>query len=328
MKKHLSLLVSMLLIAMMLVGCTSANEAAPPSDASTSASDPASDSAADKPQGDAVSITHKLGEVTVTGIPQKVVVFDFGMLDTIDELALNVEIALPKSNVPGYLEKYNTDAYTNAGDIKEPDLEAINAFQPDLIIISGRQADYYADLSGIAPTLYVEVDSSRYMDDFKQNVGWIGQIFDKTAEVDAKIAEIEAVIADTQAKVNPEEKALIVLTNDGSVSAYGSGSRFGIIHDVFGVAQADSGIAVSTHGQEVNYEYISEMNPDILFVVDRTTIVGGENTAQKTLDNDLVNATSAVANGRVYYLDPNVWYLSGGGLQSVAEMARAIAEIF
>lgn len=31
-----------------------------------------------------------------------------------------------------------------------------------------------------------------------------------------------------------EEKALLVLANEGKVSAYGAGSRYGFIHDVFG----------------------------------------------------------------------------------------------
>ncbi|HBS44934.1 MAG TPA: ABC transporter, partial [Paenibacillus sp.] len=48
------------------------------------------------------------------------------------------------------------------------------------------------------------------------------------------------------------KKSLIILANEGKISAYGSGSRFGIIHDVFGFAQADDKIEVSTHGQSVS----------------------------------------------------------------------------
>lgn len=279
--------------------------------------------------GDTVSISHSLGDMEVKKNPSKIVVFDFGMLDTIDALNIDAEIALPKSNVPSYLEKFAADEYTSAGDIKEPDLEAINAFAPELIIISGRQTDYYADLSEIAPTLYVEIDSTKYMEDFKKNNGYIGEIFDKTAEVEEQISGIETTIETT--KTNAESaglSALIILTNDGSISAYGPGSRFGIIHDVFGIPAKDTGIEVSTHGQEVNYEYISEQNPDLLFVVDRTTVVGGENTAEKTLDNELVNETNAVKNDKVVSLNPDVWYLSGGGLASVSMMAEEINQVF
>jgi iron complex transport system substrate-binding protein len=104
------------------------------------------------------------------------------------------------------------------------------------------------------------------------------------------------------------------------MSAYGAGSRFGIIHDLLGVKAADDTIEVSTHGQEVSYEYISQVNPDILFVVDRTVIAGGTNLAATTLDNELVNETSAATNNKIISLDPDLWYLSGGGLTSVSEM--------
>ena len=65
-------------------------------------------------------------------------------------------------------------------------------------------------------------------------------------------------------------KVLILLTNDGSVSVYGSSSRFGMIHDILGCKAADENIESSTHGQSVNFEYIADKNPDIILVIDRT----------------------------------------------------------
>ncbi len=328
MKKLVSVVVSALLAGLVLAGCSggaasqgsSQGGAQEPSSASGASSAVAKDGFSGP-----VAISHELGDITIEAVPNKVAVFDFGTLDTIHALGITAEIALPKSNIPSYLSEFGGEKYTDAGGIKEPDLEAIHSFAPDLIIISARQAEYYDDLSSIAPTLYINVDSANYMQDFKRNAGWIGQIFGVSKEVDAKIAEIEDKIANVKANSSPDEKALIILTNDGSISAYGSGSRFGIIHDVFGIPTADSGVEVSTHGQEVNYEYIAEINPDILFVVDRTAVVGGEKTAAATLDNDLVNGTNAVKNGRVYELNPDVWYLSGGGLESVSMMADDIA---
>ncbi|MCZ4369735.1 hypothetical protein O3Q50_09670 [Enterococcus lactis] len=46
--------------------------------------------------------------------------------------------------------------------------------------------------------------------------------------------------------------------NEGQLSAYGSGSRFGFIHDLFGFEQTDDQIEASTHGQSVSYEYVLE----------------------------------------------------------------------
>ena len=40
------------------------------------------------------------------------------------------------------LSKYEDAKYANVGSLKEPDFEAIHALKPDVIFISGRQADY------------------------------------------------------------------------------------------------------------------------------------------------------------------------------------------
>ncbi len=270
-----------------------------------------------------VVIKHSLGTVTVPTNVEKAVVFDFGSLDTIDALGIDVTLAVPVDNLPAYLEKYSDSV--SAGGIKEPDLEAIFDFDPDVIIISGRQSSYYDQLSEIAPTIYVELNAQTYMEDFKKNVNNIAQIFGVTDEANAKLAEIEARVEEVKAIAKAkEDKALVVLTNDGNISVYGSGSRFGIIHDTLGVKQADENIEASTHGQEANYEYIAKVNPDIIFVVDRTAVVGGTANASSTLDNELVNETNAAKNGNIISLNSDYWYLSGGGLISVNEMISNI----
>ena len=124
-----------------------------------------------------------------------------------------------------------------------------------------------------------------------------------------------------------DAKALIVLGNEGKVSAYGPSSRFGIIHDVFGFKAADEKIEVSTHGQNITFEYILETNPDILFVVDRDAAVGGDASAKDSIENELVMKTNAYKNGKIIYLDPDYWYLSGGGLQSMKEMIKEVEEV-
>lgn len=273
-----------------------------------------------------IVIEHALGTVTVPVNPKKAVVFDFGMLDTIRELGVDTELAVAVSSLPEYLSEYSNNA--SAGTLKEPDLEAIFDFEPEVIIISGRQSSYYDQLSEIAPTVFVDLDSTKYMEDFEKNVRIAAQIFDKEELVDEKMAEINKQVEEVKAIASTkEEKALILLTNDGSVSAYGKGSRFGIIHDLLGVKAADENIEAVTHGQEANYEYISEVNPDIIFVVDRTEATSsGTEASNSTLDNDLVNGTNAGKNDRIVNLDAEIWYKAGGGIYSVAEMIREVGE--
>lgn len=279
-----------------------------------------------KTDGDIV-ISHVKGEAHVTSNVEKAVVFDMGVLDTIDKLNVNVELALPVSSVPEYLSEYQ-NAY-NAGGIKEPDMEAIVNFGADVIFISGRQESYYEELNKIAPTIYVELNASTYMEDFSKNTLNIGKVFNKEEEAKNFINKYDNKIAEIKTLTNASnEKGLILLTNDKSISAYGSGSRFGIIHDVLEVKRADETIEVSTHGQKVNYEYISQVNPDMLFVVDRTKITGTGDDALTVLDNDLVKKTNAYLNNKIFLLDAEMWYLSAGGVKSLGVMLDEIHSAF
>ncbi|WP_340007367.1 siderophore ABC transporter substrate-binding protein [Paenibacillus sp. FSL K6-0276] len=324
MKKNLSLLIMTVFLAVILAACGSNNAATSNNNTAAAGNTEATTAPTTEPKE--LTFKHALGETTIKTNPQKVVVFDYGTLDTLDKLGVDVA-ALPKGSVPSYLSKYRDDKYENVGDLKEPDFEKINSLSPDLIIISGRQKDMYEEFSKIAPTLYVAVDNANYMESFTNNVKMMGQIFGKEAEVETELATINDSIKALNEKVTAEsKKALIILANEGKISAYGSGSRFGIIHDVFGFAQADDKIEVSTHGQSVSYEYVADKNPDYLFVVDRDAVVksdsGESGSAKKAVENDLVKNTNAFKNGKIIYLDPNYWYLSGGGLVSVSEMVK------
>jgi len=271
-----------------------------------------------------LTIKHQLDETKVKKNPEKVIVFDFGSLDTLDKLGIE-PIALPKTNIPKYLEKYEDEKYENVGSLKEPDFEKIHSLKPDLIIISGRQMELYDEFKAIAPTIFLGVDTENYMDSFESNARTIGNIFDKEDVVDKELSDIEQSIKTLNEKASSlDGKSLVVLANEGKVSAYGPKSRFGIIHDVFGFAPVDDSIEVSTHGQSINFEYIVEKNPDYLFVVDRGAAVDGESSAKQIVENDMVKKSNAYKNGKIIYLDPDYWYLSGGGLESVSSMVKEV----
>ncbi|MDF2717660.1 MAG: periplasmic binding protein [Paenibacillus sp.] len=271
-----------------------------------------------------LTIKHKLGETKVKKNPQKVVVFDYGVLDSLDKLGVEVT-GVPQANIPPYLAKYKDAKYKNVGSLVEADFEKVSALKPDLIIISGRLQTAYEELSKIGPTIFLGVDTAKYMETYAENAKTLGLIFGKEAQVDTELAKVNDTVKTVSQKVKANGKnALIILANEGSISAYGAGSRFGIIHDVLGFTPVDPKIQVTTHGQSVTFEYIAEKNPDYLFVVDRGAAVGGEAAAKKTIENELVKKTKAFKDGNIVYLDQNYWYLSGGGLISVSEMVKEI----
>src|SRR5699024_8010891 len=124
-----------------------------------------------------------------------------------------------------------------------PDFEKIAEIDPDVILISGRQSDLYDQLEELAPTVYVGVDTSRYMESFEENVEKIGTIFDKEQEADSELEAIEEKMDNMQDDAEESGKnGLIVLANDDKISAYGPESRFGLIHDGFGIPAVDEGI--------------------------------------------------------------------------------------
>ncbi|MHC5373984.1 siderophore ABC transporter substrate-binding protein [Enterococcus sp. LJL120] len=275
-----------------------------------------------------IEVTDTNGTVEVPQNPEKVVVFDMGSLDTIDALgAGDAVVGTAVSNLPAYLDAYAD--VESAGGIKEPDIEAINAMAPDLIIISGRQADYLDQLSAIAPTIYLGIDYENTWDSIQDNVKTLGQIFDKEDEAESQLAELQTQIDEVHTQATDDGKnALVLLANEGELSAYGAGSRFGIIHDTFGFSEADDAIEASTHGQSVSFEYVLETNPDIIFVVDRTQAIGGDDSQNNVAENELVQQTTAGQNNLVIMLDPEVWYLSGGGLESVQLMIDDVKQAF
>src|SRR5690625_1941447 len=243
--------------------------------------------AASEDKQETMTVEHELGKTDVPKNPEKVVVFDFGTLDTLDKLGIEVA-GVPKGNIPTYLKKYKGDNYENVGSLKEPDFEKIAEVDPDLIIISGRQSELYDQLQDIAPTIYLGVDTTRYMDSFKENLATIGEVFDKETEVEEELDEIEDAISELKEEAEASDKnSLIILANDDKISAYGPNSRFGLIHDVFGVPAVDDTIEASTHGMNVSFEYVTEQDPDLLYVIDRSAVVDGESSAKQVVENKL-----------------------------------------
>jgi len=288
------------------------------------------DKSADKKKNnEEITIKHELGETKVKKNPKKVAVFDFGALDTMDKLNIDAVAGVPQKVVPPYLKKYEDKKYENIGSLKEPDFDKLAEMNPDLILISGRQSQAYDQLSEIAPTVYVGIDPTDYIGSFKKDLSVIGKIFNKEDEVKKEEKAVDKKIADVKAKAEKSgKKGLVILANDGKISAYGPKSRYGFVHDVLGVTPADPKIEASTHGMNVSFEYIKEKNPDILYVVDRSTAIGEGKPAKDFIENQLVKSTNAYKDGKIVYLDAYTWYLSGGGLESVSQQVDDISKSF
>ncbi|MBR9762916.1 MAG: siderophore ABC transporter substrate-binding protein [Rhodobacteraceae bacterium] len=259
-----------------------------------------------------VSVQTYPGPAEVPARPETTIVYDLAALDTLDALGVTGLTSISNTYLD-YLADYTGDA----GTLFEPDFEAVNAAQPDLVIVGGRSQPHLDAMAGIAPAIDMTIWGADVVEQGLARLEAYGQIWGRQDEAAALKAEVEQSIADTRTAAEGKGSALILLTNGPKISVYGSGSRFGWLHDLTGLTEAAGGLDAETHGEAVSFEYVRDIDPDWLLVVDRVAAIGGEGeNARATLDNALIRETSAWQSGQVIYLDAGPIYIAGGGVQS------------
>lgn len=276
-----------------------------------------------------VVIKHAAGETSIPDNPKRVVVFDLASLDNMTRLGISNIVGVPEGVKPKYLQQFNDAKYTKVGTLFEPNYETVASLKPDLIIVGGRSAAKFNDLAKIAPTIDLTVSNNHYLADVDRNVTILGNIFNKQEQAKTEIDKLNQRLAETRKLTEGKGTGLLILTTGGKISAFGPGSRFGLLHSGFGVKPAKENLEIGNHGQMVSPEFILETNPDWLFVIDRDAAIGSEGeSAAKLLDNALVNKTKAAENKHIVYLDPQNWYLIGGGLTGLNETADQLTQAF
>lgn len=265
------------------------------------------------------------GEVEVPKNPEKVVVLDYGSIDTLEELGVKVT-GLAKASLPSYLSEYKSDDYTDVGTLFELNFETINELNPDLIIIEGRQADQIDELKKIAPTIQLGSVGEDYINSVKSNTETLGKIFGKEDLVKEKLEKLDKRVEAVKSKASGENiNALLTMVNEGSMNVYGAGSRFNVIYNELGFTPTDANIEASKHGQSINSEYLLEKNPNYLFVLDKGAITGkSSNTAKEIIENELVKNTDTFKNDNIIYVNSAAWYVGGAGIKAANLMVEDV----
>lgn len=310
----------------MALSCAFALAACGGQDGSTSVQ--AGSAAAEVPAG-SVKVQTAHGEAVVPQNPERVAVYDLGAVDTLSKLGVKIGASVDAQNL-AYLDAPLKDA-VKAGTLFEPNYEALNAYNPQLIVIGSRMAkDKVSDeLAKLAPTIDMTAQTDNMKESAKARIDAYGRIFGKQAEADALKAEIDKTFADAKAAAQGKGKGLVILVNAGKLSAFGPDSRLGgWIHRDIGVPAADEAIKEGSHGQPVSFEYIKEKNPDWLFVLDRSAAIGEEGqAAREVLNNPLVAQSTAWKKGQVVYLPPET-YLAAGGAQELLNAGNLLKDAF
>ncbi|WP_226529700.1 siderophore ABC transporter substrate-binding protein [Metabacillus niabensis] len=268
-------------------------------------------------------------DVEFDKMPEKIAVFDYGFLDTLDALGVEGIVGVAKdSSLPAHLEKYASDEYQSVGGLKEPLLEDIAEMAPDVIFISGRQSAFYEELKEIAPVVFVGTSQDDYWNTFLSSVDLAAKMFGKEAEAEEYTAKFDSALEEINTLAGNYDTSLVTMYNEGKLSGFAKDSRFGYIYDIYGFKPVTDNIESSSHGSNFGFEAILDLNPQVLFVIDRTAAVGDESNIDTDMENDIIKKTDAYQNEKIVYLDGPLWYLSGGGLQSeLAKIEEVLAEL-
>lgn len=265
-------------------------------------------------------------ELTVPYDAQRIAVLDLASLDILDNLGLGDRVVGSAGTAIDYLQQYVTsDTVAALGTIKEADLEAVMACEPDVIFIGGRLASVYDALTEIAPVVYLATDSELgVVASVEKNATTIATMFGKEAEVQALMADFTARI-DTLAQAAANQTAIIGMATSGSFNVLGNDGRCSMIGREIGYENigVDANIDTSTHGNEASFEFIVEKAPDYIFVLDRDAAIGtdGAALAREIVENELVMSTAAYQNNHIVYLaHPAVWYTAEGGITALDTM--------
>ncbi len=299
-------LVSLLLAALMLLGMATAAlaEAAPETVTITS-----------------LNAEREPVELEVPYDPQRIAILDMPSLDILDRLGLGDRVVGSATTTLEYLQAYVPgDTIANLGTIKEADLEAVMACEPDVIFIGGRLSASYDALSEIAPVVFLSTDTEiGVVESVRNNATTIASMFGLEAQVDELMAGFDARI-EALAAFAEGKNAIVGLCTSGSFNILGSDGRCSIISVEVGFDNLGDGDVTATHGNESSFELVVELDPDYMFVLDRDAAIGtdGAQLAKEIVENELVMDTDVYKDGHIVYLEnPTVWYTAEGGITAL-----------
>jgi iron complex transport system substrate-binding protein len=198
------------------------------------------------------------------------------------------------------------------GDEGQPNIEAIAALKPDLIIGNKmRHEKIYEQLSAIAPTVYSETLRGEWKTNFK----FYAEALNKKAEGDKVLADWDKRIADFKAKAGDtlKMKISVVRFMPGKTRIYYGQTFSGIIFDEIGFARPAAQTKPDKFADDVTKERIPEMDGDILFYFTYETGNGQANKGEQEWTNDsLWKNLNVVKAGKAYKVDDTIWNTAGG----------------
>lgn len=267
------------------------------------------------------------GEEASVAVPGPTVIsFDHGATDTLVELGFEDKIlAVPKTGLPDYLGNL-ADGRPDAGNLKTPDLDVVADVAPDLVLVTGRQGDSLEDLETIAEVQDVSLLGDDYRESVRIRVLGLGTLYGRFNEANTSLQELWAFVDQQRDGIAGKPQVAVVTHNDGNLSLRDEAVVFQLLDlDQPPVPDGVESVTRATRMfTPVTPEVLADMAPEHLFVVDRSAAIGAGVLDADQLRSDL--AAAGAADIRVTVLSPRLWYLSGGGLQSVRLQVQEIVD--
>jgi iron complex transport system substrate-binding protein len=258
------------------------------------------------------SVVHAMGTSRITGTPERVVVLDTGELDSVVALGVRPVGAVEPIAAAGY-PAYLADAVRGTkivGTIEQPNIEAIAALKPDLILSSKlRHEAIYDQLGRIAPTVFSEEVGVTWKKNFALHGRALGKADDARrlqAEYETEASELGDELGEKRART-----AVSVVRSVGDeVRIYEKANFLGTILEDVGLPRppAQDDDEFTTTATE---ERISALDGGVMFLSrfgDDHRLLG------RLQDNRLWSQLRAVRAKRVYEVPDDLWFLGIGNL--------------
>lgn len=305
---------------------------------SSSNSDEASSS--DTAETTEITIEDNHGTYTITVPPTSVAATDNRIFETLEDWGVEL-VAAPLSLIPDTITAYTSETVSaDLGSHREPDLEALVAADPDLVINGQRFAQYYDDIVSYVPDATVIELDPRDEESFDQElirqIETLGQIFQKEDEAADLVADFEEAVQRAKDAYEALGSPLLttVITSGGTInlSAPGEGRTFGVWYEIMGWNAAVEATEESTddhEGDEVSAEAIATANPEWILVMDRDAAVSADSEdyvpANQLIDeSSVLQNVTAVTEDQIAYMPADTY--TNESIQTYIEFFNNLAE--
>lgn len=264
------------------------------------------------------TVGHGLGTTEVPVRPRRVVALDASVIpDGLLALGKKPVGATPSTGAgyPSWLEE-GMRGVESVGADGEPNLEAVAALRPDLILGYDYHEDVYGELSGIAPTVAVRGSVTQ---DWKVTFRNIAEAVGETERAGRVVAGYEGRLERFRREAGARiEGATVSLVNlrDDEVRLYGEGSYPAEIMRDAGLAVAPQPEVEGELGEltdnriiSLSPELIPEIRGDYVFLIAYGV---GEGRLEEFRSNELWRRLEAVREGRVFTPEAGLAYTNGG----------------